>query len=297
MFWLTWRQHRAQVLVTAAFLVALGTFLLVHGLGTADVAAGVAADRLEGALDGRFAAVYTYLSWLPVVPLLAGMFWGAPLIAREAEAGTLRLAWTQSVTRARWLGVKFGVLGLAVTAAGLAVGAMVGAWLDTFDGTRFADRFGDPAFFAATGTAGGAWWLFAFALGAAAGGLFRRTLVAFAVTIAVFLAVMFVLFTNRSEYAEPLSRVVDEPLADGSYVTDSGYLAPDGKVVPTPPQCADKPRDAYMTCVQDSGYPSVQYYQPADRYWRFQLTETGILLLGTVLLAGPVIYRIARRPV
>jgi ABC-type transport system involved in multi-copper enzyme maturation permease subunit len=35
------------------------------------------------------------------IPALLGMFWGAPLIARELESGTYRLAWTQSVTRRR----------------------------------------------------------------------------------------------------------------------------------------------------------------------------------------------------
>src|ERR1039458_5140856 len=34
-----------------------------------------------------------------LVPALVGMFWGAPLIAREMETGSFRLAWTQSVTR------------------------------------------------------------------------------------------------------------------------------------------------------------------------------------------------------
>jgi uncharacterized membrane protein len=38
-----------------------------------------------------------------VVPGLVGVFWGAPLIAPELAAGTYRLAWTQSVTRTRWL--------------------------------------------------------------------------------------------------------------------------------------------------------------------------------------------------
>jgi hypothetical protein len=31
------------------------------------------------------------------------MFWGAPLVASEFEAGTHDLAWTQSVTRRRWM--------------------------------------------------------------------------------------------------------------------------------------------------------------------------------------------------
>ena len=48
-----------------------------------------------------------------VVPALIGMFWGAPLIAHELETGTFRLAWTQSVSRRRWLLVKMGLVGLA----------------------------------------------------------------------------------------------------------------------------------------------------------------------------------------
>ena len=42
------------------------------------------------------------------MPALIGAFWGAPLITREFEAGTFRLAWNQSVTRARWLAIKLG---------------------------------------------------------------------------------------------------------------------------------------------------------------------------------------------
>ena len=58
-----------------------------------------------------------------VVPVLIGMFWGAPLIARELETGTFRLAWTQSVSRVRWLLVKLGLVGLAaiVVAGGLSL--------------------------------------------------------------------------------------------------------------------------------------------------------------------------------
>jgi hypothetical protein len=115
------------------------------------------------------------------------MFWGAPLLARELERGTQRLAWTQSVTRPRWLVAKLGWLGLAVTVAGLALGLMVTAWLSSTGG----DRFGDSTMFGATGVAAGAWWLFSFLLGASAGGIVRRLLPAMVVTIAVFLVVLF----------------------------------------------------------------------------------------------------------
>jgi ABC-type transport system involved in multi-copper enzyme maturation permease subunit len=290
MMWVTWRQHRAQIVVTAGFLVVMGVLLLVHAV----TAAGLRAE----ALDAHFGQVYLYVSWLPVVPLVAGLFWGAPLLARELERGTHRLAWTQSVSRRRWLVAKLGLLGLAVTVAGLVLGLMVSAWLAAFDGAHDADRFADSAFFGATGVLGGVWWLFAFMLGTAAGGLLRRTLPAFAVTIVLFVVTMVVLFSARKDYAEPVRTVVDGPeTLPTSYVTGSAFLSPEGLDVDKPPECADEGRDTYLSCVRDAGYRNVLYYQPADRYWRFQWTETGILLLASLLLAGPVVYRVARRPV
>ncbi len=301
MVWLTWRQHRAQVLITLAMLLVLGAFLLVHGLGTVSASAGVAPDRLEDVLGARFRPVYTYLSWVPIVPLLIGVFWGAPLLARELEKGTQRVAWTQSVTRGRWLAAKLGLLGLTATLAGLGLGLMLSAWLSTFDGTKYADRFGDTAMFGATGVVAGAWWLFAFMLGTAAGGLLRRLLPAFAVTIAVFVIFMIALFSVRSDYAEPVREVVDiTKLPVGSYLTSSASVSPAGVEVPgdeTVPECANEGRDTYLSCIDEAGYQRVYYYQPADRYWRFQWTETGILVLLTVALAGPVVHRVARRPI
>src|SRR4029453_7285318 len=62
-----------------------------------------------------------------LLPALIGLFWGAPLLARELEAGTHRLVWNQSITRTRWLAVKLAVTGLAaMTAAGL--GSLVVSW-------------------------------------------------------------------------------------------------------------------------------------------------------------------------
>ncbi|MFI7673750.1 ABC transporter permease [Actinophytocola sp. NPDC049390] len=290
MVWLTWRQHRAQILVTAGFLVVVGAVLLVHGL-----AASGLPDDARGA---RYDELSLYVSWLPVVPLGVGMFWGAPLLARELERGTHRLAWTQSVSRPRWLAVKLGVLGLAVTGAGLALGGMVSAWLSVFESTGLADRFGDTEFFGATGVLGGVWWLFAFALGTAAGGVLRRTLPAFAVTIAVFVLAMMGLFAVRQDYAEPARIVVEgADTLPTSFITGSAYLSPAGVESEVVPECAAVDGEAYLSCIRDSDYRTVLFYHPTDRYWQFQWTETGILVVASLLLAGPVVYRVARRPV
>src|SRR5206468_12843846 len=65
--------------------------------------------------------------WLNFLPMLVGIFWGAPLIAREVEQGTQRLAWTQSVSRLRWMTTKL-VLLLAATAAGALIFSVLFSW-------------------------------------------------------------------------------------------------------------------------------------------------------------------------
>ena len=121
------------------------------------------------------------------VPGLIGMFWGAPLVAREFETGTFRLAWTQGVTRNRWLAAKLAVAGVASMAAAGLLSLMVTWWSSPID-----RRTGQPAHVRHVprrGIAPVGYAAFAFALGVTAGLLIRRTLPAMAVTLAVFAAV------------------------------------------------------------------------------------------------------------
>ncbi|MGH3763161.1 ABC transporter permease [Actinophytocola sp.] len=300
MFWLTIRQHRIQLVVTAALLAGFGLVLLVHGIGTADAAAGLSGGDLEAVLAERHQVLGLVIGWLPAVPLLVGLFWGAPVLAREFERGTHYLAWTQTVPRGRWLLLKLAWLGLLVTLAGLALGAMVTAWTATFAGTRFASRFGDNAVFASTGVAAGAWWLFAFMVGVAGGAVLRRMLPAMAVTVAVFLLAMVGVFTSRDEYAEPARVVSDEPMAMSTVdLLPAGvaWVDPAGREVEQVDGARCPVPRTYWDCMRDAGYRVVSYVHPPDRYWHFQWTEAGILLCGAVLLAGVAHQRVARRSV
>jgi hypothetical protein len=119
------------------------------------------------------------------VPALLGMFWGAPLLAREFETGTYRLAWTQSVTRSRWLSGKLAVNGgFAVAVTGV-VSLTVTWWYRAPDvvGTNQYAVF-DRRDIAPIGYAA-----FAFALGVLLGAVLRRTLPAMAATLGVFVLV------------------------------------------------------------------------------------------------------------
>ncbi len=112
-----WRQFRSQAIVGAAGLLIVGVILIATGphlLSVYDSA--VAACRASGGqspvcnnnpVTSTFASIhYGVMAVVLVVPALIGMFWGAPLIAHELETGTFRLAWTQSVSRRRWLVIK-----------------------------------------------------------------------------------------------------------------------------------------------------------------------------------------------
>jgi hypothetical protein len=108
MSWLAWRQTRTPLTVALAALAAVAVVALAEGR----------ADNM----------LRTWLSALVIVaPGLLGAFWGAPLVAAELESGSFRLAWTQDVSRTRWLAWRLAVTGLAATAtAGLA------SWLVTW---------------------------------------------------------------------------------------------------------------------------------------------------------------------
>ena len=137
MIWLTWRQLRASAAMTAGALALLAAVLLLTGPGLADdYASGIAAcSSQSGGCDGfidRFldenqTSVLGVTAVALALPALVGLFWGAPLITRELEAGTHRLVWNQSITRTRWLAVKLGLTGLAaMVVAGL--GSLAVGW-------------------------------------------------------------------------------------------------------------------------------------------------------------------------
>ena len=62
------------------------------------------------------------LGLVPLFPVIAGLVAGGPIVAKELETGTARLAWSLSPSRLRWLAQRaIPVLGLLLAAA-LAIG-------------------------------------------------------------------------------------------------------------------------------------------------------------------------------
>ncbi len=234
MSWLVWRQHRQQALFALLGLAALAAFLVPTGLQmhTAFQRAGLddclpAAARVEFVQVGenpdqasdqarrcqdlaeRFASRFGnrgtvgILLWF--LPLFAGLFWGAPLVAREVEHGTHRLVWTQGISRRRWALAKFGLVGAGVILVAACYALLVTWWRAPLDQTT-GQRFPWPLF-DLEGPVLVGYTLFALALGVFAGTLTRKTQTAMAITLAGFLAIRLpVGLLARPRFLAPLER-------------------------------------------------------------------------------------------
>ena len=359
MIWLTWRQFRAQAITAAAALAAFAIVLATteshmaslyaaSGLSTCHggACAGLATQFLMNLTSGRSfpllpdgADAYVILYFLSVLAILAapaiiGIFWGAPLIARELEAGTFRLTWNQSVTRTRWLTVKLALIGVAAMAVTEAL-SLLQAWWAAPIGKAVGlggsasiiteGRFGSFVF-PTHGITPLGYAAFAFALGVTAGLLIRRAIPAMAVTLAIFAAVQIatplwirphlippsqtiatieaaqanVFPAGGSTIAVTPTRVPGQP---GAWITSSGAVNTAGPPGTAPAACESAlPRflgpggsPGWDSCLTRHGIRVTVSYQPASRYWPLQLTETGLFLALALALAGFCFWQLGRR--
>jgi hypothetical protein len=330
MIWLTWRQFRTQALTGLALLIAAvvpfavtGTRLagLYQTSGLPGCATDCASAQATFAASLKADATYPVLFFVAVAilylaPTLIGMFWGAPLIARELEAGTLRIAWTQSVNRSRWLAVKLGLVGLGAVVTTALLSLALTWWSAPIDDANarpgqsvyggLPNRF-SPVVFSARDLVPIAYAAFAFTLGVAIGALTRRTLPALALTLAVLASVQILVpVVLRAHYRQPEQTTTAITIApDGPFKIRMGgatmaisvpvnipgawvtSLQTNPAMPRTPSACQDPtaPPAACDDAINQLHLTEVVSYQPAGRFWVFQGYEAGAYLVASVILA------------
>jgi hypothetical protein len=199
MIWLTWRQFRGSAALVIGALTLAAVALAVTGPGLADALRVSGEDFFTNlSTDDTKKAVFmlgTALAY--VVPAVIGTFWGAPMIAREIEAGTYRLVWNQSITRTTWLVSKLGVAALGAVVAG-SIGLAMTWWAGPLDdavlrGYTDNSPFSVPRLwpdvFGSRGVVPIGMAVLALAVGVTAGLVVRRTVAAMALTLATIAAV------------------------------------------------------------------------------------------------------------
>ena len=330
-----WLQFRMQAAVAAGALTIVAVVLaltgpnLVHLYDTTVASCAVHHDCSTATTDftDTDGPLQVFLDFLLLtVPLLIGMFWGAPLISREFETGTFRLAWTQGVTRTRWLAVKLGLGAVASAAIAGLLSLMVSWWssqldyvsTNPFDSLRFGVRDVVPIGYAA----------FAFALGLSAGLLFRRMLPAMLVALVGFVAAREAvtawvrphLFTPLQQSlpittATPVSIDQTSPGVIKAFESTRGISLPGAWVysVQIVDQAGHTPTASFLSRACPLGnygplnprdctarlaatFHQLVTYQPGSRYWPMQWYELAIFLSVSIVLGGFCFWRI-RLPV
>ena len=333
MTWVVWRQYRLQGAIALALLAAFAAAMLAYGFQMAAAwhsmlqncpATTVNQPQVgscsRGSIIGELPNDLRVLSIL--VPLIIGVLWGAPLVAHEMETGTTNFAWTQGITRSRWLLVKAGWLLLAAAVAAAAVSALVTFWsgpVNAMQGNQFNGNYFDTQGLVPVGYA-----VFATALGITAGALLRRTLPAIAVTFGGFIALrVFIengvrwhfmpavttIVSMNSTWSPPgIAWVFSESVISKTGTVLKGGFGINGvpvsaacaRLIPAAPPpvkgaSAGNPAAAALSCMQSAGYRQAITYQPGWRYWPFQGIETAIYLLLAAALLAVAWYVVRRR--
>ncbi|MFG2657819.1 ABC transporter permease [Streptomyces sp. NPDC048425] len=298
--WTVLKVHRLALWLWVAYVAITAAMLLwLWGPGTSGIhIAGKCVAGVANACTaaGEGAGTYNYLlslttSLITIVPAIAAAFAGGILFGRELERGTAALAWTQSVSPARWLATK-----LALPAAFLVVGTGILVALRRLVASGASglpeNQWYSDGVYGAIGPTAVALPLLGLALGALVAFVARRTFSAMSVSLLLTGIVIAALGAVRGRLWPSVT--VTGNVREG-YRGFTGLFLDEGAVTGSGAHIADP------LCVEDksclvkhniTGF--YREFQPSSHFWPLQLVETGILLALTAL-AVTAVFALLRR--
>jgi ABC-type transport system involved in multi-copper enzyme maturation permease subunit len=330
MIWMSWRQQRTQTVAAAALVAVIAILLIITGIHLADLystvnachtGCGTVVENFRNEAQLGFSGfVYKLAMYaMYVLPPLLGLFWGAPLVAREIEAGTHRLAWSQSVTRTRWLVIKLvmvGVTAMLTTGVFSLVATLALHHLDR--GSLIG-----PQLFGARGIVPVAYTAFAFTLGVAVGAIVRRTVPAMAITLALYVVAVVLMptvvrahlmptvtaaspidgsrgsFNGIEIHPDGAIRVFGSLAVPDSWTISDLTVTPDGKEFTGPADMTTcGPDSPPYACTQWLGTKHLTQeltYQPSRHFWPLQWIESGIFVALALVFAVVAVWWTRRR--
>jgi hypothetical protein len=302
--WVAWRLHRAALTAFVVLISLVAIFMATTGFPLHATGPNVYAVG-PNSLWRLFDVTNTLLMlMLPLIPALAGMFFGAPLIAREIETGTARFTWAQGAGRTRWLVAT--VVPVAVLLAVIAVGlGLEYRWWATFV-ARSPDRFWLSSLFSLNPLPYAGWIVLGFSLGLFYGAMIRRTVPAMAATLASYVPLMYAAAYWRPVYLPPLHMAGEQPTFTANGYGYGLYFGrqpgPRPDILSTAPGWPD---GRLLSTAQLDHSPAwfrlhhIQVwltYQPGNRFLLFQYIELGwLIVLSAILTAAAALVLIRRR--
>lgn len=311
MSWVAWRQQRPSAVAAAILLAVAGSILVASGWQVtafardsglaACVASGGDCRVLAEAFTSRYGAMLESVSALgSLLPVALGLLVGGPLLAREFEQGTHRLAWTQSVTRGRWLAARLAVAGAVLVLVSALAAGLLTWWWGRFDQLGISSRAAlERGSLVPVATA-----VLAFAIATSAGALTRRVVPALATGLVAVLVVAIALNLAAEAWLPPRPLTIAYPAGQPSpraglddQVLTSGYRDRAGRHLAAQAVdrlCPGTAGQAVDRCLAANGIQRVDRYQPASRAWQRALTQSALYLVVAALFLGVAWWRTLR---
>jgi hypothetical protein len=294
MIWVTWRQQRTETLIAAVILALIVGLLVPTGITMAHayhhdgLAACLAAspsfscNQAIGGFQLRFGPLYNLLNFFTLIPGLIGVLLAAPFIL-ELEQGTYRLAWTQSITRRRWIAIKLAVPIAAALLIAAALILLMTWWRAPF--VHLNGRMGNGDY-DSEGTVVFGYTLFALGLALAIGVIWRRAVAAVTVGfVGYFIARIFVDTWLRNRLVAPVKATWKGAAAQPANLNHANIISQTGggPSISIPQGSGPLGTHAHVSI----GFgPSIMHavYQPASDFWRLQGYETGLFTGAALIL-------------
>jgi hypothetical protein len=237
------------------------------------------------------------LGIVPVFPVIAGLLAGGPIVARELETGTARLAWSLGPSRVRWFAQRAVPILVMIAAAGLAVGLIAEALTHLLQPTMNLDQ--SFIGFRARGLLVAVQAILVASIALAFGAILGRSVPTLVLSLilvgGIGLAVDKVereLLTNEAVVANGS----DYQFTDANLYVDSRLRFPDGSILTWQDAYAGHPeiQNGYD---ESSGITDVVLYIPGERYHDVERREAlALLALAAAFIGLAAVAVVRRRP-
>lgn len=348
----TWRQNRTAIAGPLIVFAGVAVALIVTGMQTHR---GYAIYNQHHCIITRLPMchqivigpmnastwVLAKITGIAVLPVLAGIFLGAPLVSREFETGAFRFSQAQGVSFRRQLAWRLLVIGAVLAVASAVLGALtmwdVAPYEHIAVGRYTGLSYWWPVYFNSTVLMLPVWVLFDFSLGVLAGVVVKRLLPAMAGTL-VAAAVAAACATGYASWSpaglygnmlrisaitmrdgpSPFGRITYNskwpqavigpasypPYPPGSVQVTSWLAGPYGR--PLSPDAEwnlfnSIPDSVFRSLARTRAWVGARHitawisYQPADRYWIFQVVSAAIVLALAAAAACTAVWLAGRR--
>ncbi|MGW6912176.1 transporter [Streptomyces sp. NPDC054940] len=313
--WLAWRQQRVLVGIGAAALALAVAIAAYSRSGMLDALRSGLFDHCDpGPLSCTRSGTdllllldiepLKYLGALNIaLPVVIGVFWGAPLLGRDRELGTHRMVLAQGVSRGQWFASRMALAAVSTVVVSGGLAAVFAWWWRPAADRSYGVFWYETTALSGSGPRVMAAALFGLAAGTLLGLLARRVLAAMGLTLLVTGATTLLLeWTHRTRllvpphtYTSPGS-IPKPPMGEKWSTGDYGLIAASGRHDDVL-NCPFPSGTQLKECMATHGYVARFYdANPAGDYWTFQWTDTA-LLGGLALLLTAVTVLLLRRRV